>query len=121
MRQAESSFAALAAIDTLGVRMSLDDFGTGYSSLSYLKSLPISALKIDRSFVQNLPDDPDLVGITQAILAMAHALDLNTVAEGVETDVQRDFLAARGCNFAQGWLFDPALPAAAFTERYFGA
>ncbi|MDX9717422.1 MAG: EAL domain-containing protein [Thauera sp.] len=121
MRQAESSFAALAAIDALGVRMSLDDFGTGYSSLSYLKSLPISALKIDRSFVQNLPDDPDLVGITQAILAMAHALDLNTIAEGVETEVQRDFLAARGCNFAQGWLFDPALPAAAFTERYFGA
>lgn len=89
----------------LGCRLSIDDFGTGYSSLSYLKRFPINCLKIDRSFVEDIPHDPHGSEIATAIIAMAHKLRLKVVAEGVETEAQRDFLIAQGCESLQGYLF----------------
>ena len=96
----------LNALRGAGVRLALDDFGTGYSSLSYLKRFRFDVLKIDRSFVAGLPGNSDDVSLVKAILAMANGLDLAVLAEGVETREQLDFLAAQGCDFAQGFLFD---------------
>ncbi len=97
-----------------GVQVSLDDFGTGYSSLSYLKKFDIDFLKIDQSFVRNLADDTDDQALCEAIIVMAHKLGLKVIAEGVETEQQRDLLAAYGCDYAQGWLYSKAVPAEQF-------
>lgn len=94
----------------LGVRLAIDDFGVGYSSLAHLKRLPVQSLKIDRSFVHDVPGDPDDTAIATAVVQMAHALQLEVVAEGVENEAQRAFLAERGCDRMQGFLFSPALP-----------
>ena len=95
----------LSSLRATGVKLSLDDFGTGYSSLSYLKRFRFDVLKIDRSFVAGLPDNPDDVSLVKAILAMAKGLDLKVVAEGVETQEQLSFITAQGCDFAQGYFF----------------
>ena len=100
--------AAIAMMDrlhALGLRLSIDDFGTGYSSLNYLKRFRIDTLKIDQSFVRDIHSDPDDRAIVQAIIQMAHALKLTTIAEGVETDAQADFLRANGCDMLQGYRF----------------
>jgi diguanylate cyclase (GGDEF)-like protein/PAS domain S-box-containing protein len=97
-----------------GVQVALDDFGTGYSSLSYLKKFDIDYLKIDQSFVRHLEDDPDDMALCEAIIVMAHKLGLKVIAEGVETERQRDLLAAYGCDYAQGFLYSKAVPAAQF-------
>jgi len=94
----------------LGVRLSIDDFGTGYSSLGYLQKYPFDTLKIDRSFVAQALDNPGAARLVETIIAMAHGLDLQVIAEGVETVAQRDFLRARGCDQAQGYLFARPLP-----------
>ena len=102
--------AILKACREAGIEVAIDDFGTGYSSLAYLKRFDIDYVKIDRSFVSNLsPGSSDLV-LTQAIIAMAHALKLKVVAEGVETEMQRDLLKQAGCDYAQGYLFARPMP-----------
>ena len=112
MERASEAGASLQAFRTLGVELAIDDFGTGYSSLSYLKHLPVSKLKIDRSFTLNIPDASDDRAITRAIVALASSLGLKTLAEGVETEAQRAFLQAEGCCEAQGYLFSRPMPAA---------
>ncbi|OYY93900.1 MAG: hypothetical protein B7Y41_09385 [Hydrogenophilales bacterium 28-61-23] len=100
----------LGRLRTLGVRIAIDDFGTGYSSLAYLKRFPIDVLKVDKSFVDDIPRLSDDMEITATIIAMAHTLRLKVMAEGVETQAQLDFLKAHGCDFYQGYLKSQALP-----------
>ena len=104
----------ITRLSMMGFVLSVDDFGTGYSSLSYLKKFPISRLKIDRSFVMGLPDDEGDRAIVSATIGMARGLKLNVVAEGVETEAQRDYLASLGCESYQGYLCSPGLPAEEF-------
>ncbi len=94
-----------ARLHDIGVGLAIDDFGTGYSSMSYLKRFAVDAVKIDRSFVGGLGHDPDDATIVGAIVHMTHTLGLVTIAEGVETTVQRDALLALGCERGQGFLF----------------
>lgn len=114
IQDAHETMNRLHALAALGVSMSIDDFGTGYSSLSYLKKFPISRLKIDRSFVMGLPHDEGDRAIVSATIGMARGLKLNVVAEGVETEAQRDYLASLGCESFQGFLCSPGLPAEQF-------
>ncbi|MFY8273138.1 bifunctional diguanylate cyclase/phosphodiesterase [Pseudoalteromonas sp. SSDWG2] len=109
MGDVETAISQLHEIKRLGVSISIDDFGTGYSSLSYLKKFPVDVLKVDRSFVQDIPDDPNDMEITAAIIAMAQKLNLNVVAEGVETKAQVDFLKANNCFVVQGYYFSKPL------------
>jgi EAL domain-containing protein (putative c-di-GMP-specific phosphodiesterase class I) len=111
MADPEQTVAALVRLRSCGVRVSIDDFGTGYSSLSHLKRLPIDTLKIDKSFVRDVTTDPDAAAIAATVLAMAHTLRLGVVAEGVETEGQRSFLASLGCPRGQGYLFARTLAA----------
>ncbi|MBI3574187.1 MAG: EAL domain-containing protein [Gammaproteobacteria bacterium] len=103
--------AILTGLERLGVQISIDDFGTGYSSLSYLKRFPIDILKIDQSFVRDLATDPDDAAIVQAIVTMAHALGIQTIAEGVETKAQLELLRRNGCDAMQGYYFSRPVPA----------
>ena len=112
MRQGAQAIATLDAFKALGVRLAIDDFGTGYSSLAYLKRFPIDTLKIDRSFVQDIPHDSNDMEIAATIIAMARNMRLKVVAEGVETPAQLAFLRAQGCDACQGYLFSQPLPAA---------
>ncbi|OPZ61119.1 MAG: Cyclic di-GMP phosphodiesterase Gmr [Deltaproteobacteria bacterium ADurb.Bin510] len=106
----ESVLACMASLRRRGMRFSIDDFGTGYSSLSYLKRFPLDYLKIDRSFVIDLPADEDSSGIARAIIGLGKALNLALVGEGVETREQFDFLVAEGCEFIQGFFFSKPVP-----------
>jgi diguanylate cyclase (GGDEF)-like protein/PAS domain S-box-containing protein len=110
------AIAMMDRLHALGVRLSIDDFGTGYSSLNYLKRFRIHTLKIDQSFVRDIGTDADDRAIVQAIVQMAHALQLTTIAEGVETDVQATFLRAQGCDAMQGYRFCRPLEADAATD-----
>lgn len=103
----------LAQCHAMGIKLAMDDFGTGYSSLAYLKRFPIDFLKIDKSFVDGLPSDPNDRALVNAIIAMAHNLDIRVVGEGVETEAQRAYLAAQQCYELQGYFFAPPCPAAA--------
>jgi EAL domain-containing protein (putative c-di-GMP-specific phosphodiesterase class I) len=100
----------------IGIRISLDDFGTGYSSLQHLKSLPLDQIKIDKSFVRDINSDSGNNSIIKTIIVMAHGLNLNVIAEGVETEEQRLFLEHAGCNHYQGYLFSKPVPIDQFEE-----
>jgi diguanylate cyclase (GGDEF)-like protein/PAS domain S-box-containing protein len=116
MDDVDAAIQVLTALKELGVTISVDDFGTGYSSLAYLKRLPIDELKIDRSFVDGLGSNPEDTAITAAVTAMAHALGLMVVAEGVETTLQLDRLREIGCDIAQGYYFSRPVPAGQMTQ-----
>ena len=106
----------LNSLKELGVRLSIDDFGTGYSSLSRLKHMPIDKLKIDQSFVSGIPFDKDDMNITQAIIGLADSLELDVIAEGVETKEQAEFLVKEGCEKVQGYLYSLPLTAVDMEE-----
>ena len=111
MRDPEKAIRALQALHKMGIRISIDDFGTGYSSLSYLKRLPIDKLKVDKSFIDGLPQDENDVSITKAIIGLANSMNLSIIAEGVETKAQKDFLMTHGCHLVQGYLYAKPVPA----------
>lgn len=111
MKNPVDAIEKLKKIGDLGIEIAIDDFGTGYSSLSYLKRLPINKLKIDKSFVDGLPDDENDIGIAKTIIALANSLKLNVIAEGVETKEQKDFLVENGCKNIQGYLYSKPVPA----------
>lgn len=116
--QAEQTQYQLTQLKALGFKLSIDDFGTGYSSLSYLRRLPIDTLKIDQSFVRDLPDNPGACQIVSAIIAMAKALGLDVIAEGIEHQQQLEFLRQAGCNQGQGYLVSAPRPAQEFAPLF---
>jgi EAL domain-containing protein (putative c-di-GMP-specific phosphodiesterase class I) len=111
MQEQDAVIATLDRLGAMGIGLSIDDFGTGYSSLSYLKRLRVNKLKIDQSFVRDATESEGAAGIVRAVVQMAKALGLSTLAEGVETEAQRDLLIACGCDGAQGYLFAKPLTA----------
>ena len=116
MRNIDETISTLQSFRNMNLGISVDDFGTGYSSLSYLKKFPLETLKIDRSFVTDIPEDNDDVKITSAILAMARSLNLKVVAEGVETEAQAAFLRQHHCDLLQGYLYSKPLPKNEFEQ-----
>ena len=111
LQDSEKTLATLSRLRELGVRVVMDDFGTGYSSLSYLQSFPFDKIKIDRSFVKDIADNPGSLNIVRAVAALAKGLGMSTTAEGVETAEQLDSIRAEGCTEMQGFLFSRPLPA----------
>jgi EAL domain-containing protein (putative c-di-GMP-specific phosphodiesterase class I) len=116
MHDVNRTIDVLRGLKQMGVTVAVDDFGTGYSSLSYLRRLPIGVIKIDRAFIEHISDNPDDAAIAKAIIALAKSLQLKTVAEGVETGEQADFLRRHGCDVMQGFYFSRPLPADKFIE-----
>jgi EAL domain-containing protein (putative c-di-GMP-specific phosphodiesterase class I) len=111
----------LLAFRDAGIQVSLDDFGTGYSSLSYLQRFDIDVLKIDRAFVKNLAAGNDEMALCEAIIVMAHKLDLQVVAEGIETEQQHDLLRNADCDYGQGFFYSRPVPVAEFEQGVFAA
>ncbi|MEO5343863.1 MAG: EAL domain-containing protein [Gammaproteobacteria bacterium SHHR-1] len=118
MDNPEEAISMLYRLDNLGIRLALDDFGTGHSSLAYLKRMPISKLKIDQSFVRDLPDDAEDAAISKAVIALAQSLNLDLLAEGIENQQQIDFMLQQGCHKAQGYFYARPLPAEEMTAFY---
>lgn len=119
MQAINSASDAIHEVQSFGVKIAIDDFGVGYSSLIYLKKLPINTLKIDRYFIHNVANDPQKAAITTALIQMAHNLNLQVVAEGVETEAELAFLRQHNCDAIQGFLFSRPLPAAEFEKMLF--
>jgi EAL domain-containing protein (putative c-di-GMP-specific phosphodiesterase class I) len=118
MRNAEISIKMLEKINKLGIKINVDDFGTGYSSLSYLKKLPISKIKIDREFIKDIPYDKDDVIITKTIINLAKNMGLGVIAEGVENEIQKNFVFENGCDYVQGFYYSKPVPADEFEKKF---
>lgn len=118
MHDAEQTIETMHALKRLGMSLSIDDFGVGYSSLGYLARLPVDCLKIDRSFVTDLPSNKHEAIVARGIISMARGLSLTTVAEGVETDAQFQFLESNGCHQIQGYLLSRPILPEEITERF---
>lgn len=118
MAHTEQAGHTLRALKALGVRLAIDDFGTGYSSLAYLRRFPLDKLKIDKSFLAEVPGDPDECQLIRTVIDLGRNLGLDVLAEGVETSAQREFLHGQGCHFAQGYLFARPMPAEQFAGWY---
>jgi len=116
MNNPDASIKKLQEISDIGIKLAIDDFGTGYSSLAYLKKLPLDKLKIDQSFIKDIPEDEDDIAITKAIIALGHSLKLNLIAEGVETKEQKDFLLENNCNNIQGFYYSKPITAEEITK-----
>jgi EAL domain-containing protein (putative c-di-GMP-specific phosphodiesterase class I) len=121
LQESEGVAETLEKLHQIGVRFALDDFGTGYSSLSYLARLPVDLLKIDRSFVNLMPKSPEQMAIVSAIISLGHALNLNVVAEGVETEEEANLLRLLRCDEAQGYLYGKPVPFDVMKDRLSGA
>ena len=119
MQDVNSAIATMNELQSFGIKIAIDDFGTGYSSLMYLKKFPIHTLKIDRYFIQNIGSDHQKSAITKALIEMGHNLNLNVVAEGVETDAELAYLKQHNCDAMQGFLFSRPLPASEFEKLLF--
>jgi len=118
MKNPEQNIHILEELKEFNITLSIDDFGTGYSSFAYLKKLPIDKLKIDRTFIKDIPNDEDDKIITSVIISLAKQLHLKTVAEGVETDEQKDFVFSHGCDAIQGYYYSPPIPAQKFEKKF---
>lgn len=118
MEDPEDALLILQTFHDMGIRIAIDDFGTGYSSLSYLKRFPLDVLKIDQSFVADVPDDEDDAAIIDTIIAMGHRLKFSVIAEGVETEAQADFLREHGCDNVQGYFYDRPMPSTELISRF---
>lgn len=116
MDNPDAAISKLKEISNIGIELAIDDFGTGYSSLAYLKKLPLNKLKIDQSFIKDIPEDEDDMAITKAIIALGKSLNLKLIAEGVETQAQRDFLLKNDCTTIQGYFYSRPLPSDEITE-----
>lgn len=119
MQDVQSAIAVMQELQSIGVQIAIDDFGTGYTSLIYLKKLPINTLKIDRYFIHNIANDPQKSAITTALIQMAHNLNFQVVAEGVETEAELNFLRQHNCDVMQGYLFSCPLPLVEFEKLLF--
>ncbi len=111
MESSQMTLDTLSEFRRMGIRIAIDDFGTGYSSLSYLQKFQLDELKIDRSFIKDIARNPNDASITRAIILMAHSLGLEIIAEGIETEAQKEFIREHGCRFAQGYLYSRPVPA----------
>ncbi len=111
LRRDERLHSDLAELKAIGARLAIDDFGTGYSSLSYLRDLPIDVVKMDKSFVEGIADSDQRLALAEGIVQIARTLSLEVVAEGIETEVQRDLLSTMGCHYGQGYLLAMPMPA----------
>ena len=118
MENVNEVMGLLHDLHRLGILLAIDDFGTGYSSLAYLKRFPVDKLKIDRSFIRDIAHDPDDAAITRAIIMLGESLNLDIIAEGVETEEQLAFLRREGCREIQGYLISKPLPADAFVAWF---
>jgi EAL domain-containing protein (putative c-di-GMP-specific phosphodiesterase class I) len=110
LRRDERLHSDLAELKSIGVRLAIDDFGTGYSSLSYLRELPIDVVKMDKSFVEGIAESGQRLALAEGIVQIARTLQLEVIAEGIETEIQRDLLASMGCPYGQGYLLAMPMP-----------
>jgi EAL domain-containing protein (putative c-di-GMP-specific phosphodiesterase class I) len=121
LQDRNGTLTTLHQLRALGIKVAMDDFGTGYSSLTYLQCFPFDEIKIDRSFVSGVENNAASLSIVRAVAALAHGMGMTTTAEGVETEEQRDRIAAEGCTEMQGYLFSPSLPALEIERRFLSA
>ena len=110
LRRDERLHSDLAELKGIGVKLAIDDFGTGYCSLSYLRDLPIDVVKMDKSFVDGIADSDQRLALAEGIIQIARTLSLDVIAEGIETEVQRDLLSSMGCHYGQGFLLAMPMP-----------